>query len=162
MSNFDNPGAWRQEDGIWRHKGNATLTYGLTPNGIFTFSIYMLKSGSIIRGGKVRWVLNYVDSRNYSLFELDEENFWAKVVVNGKDSERKKVLHKLAKDMRVWNIQIDASPAGIVHKIQGDDDKWVALDSWTESGRDFTKGQFGIQVNGNDEEGLSNFDFTGR
>lgn len=161
MSNFDNPAAWQELQGVWKHKGAATLTYGLPPNGIFTFSIYMLKGGSLLRGGRVRWFLNYTDAKNYILFELDEENFWSKVVSGGKTLERKKVLHKQDKSMRVWNIQIDASAAKLTHKIQGDNG-WVDLDSWTEPGRDFTQGKFGILVSGTDEVGLSNFSFTGR
>jgi hypothetical protein len=162
MSSFEPAGAWELADGIYRHRGAATLTYALQPNGIFTFSIYMLKGGSVLRSGRVRWFLNYVDAKNYSQFELDEENFWSKVVVNGKTTDRKRVAHKQDKSMRVWNIQIDASPTRLIHKIQGDDDKWVELDSWTEPGRDFTKGKFGIMVNGSDEVGLSNFTFTAR
>jgi len=161
MSNFDTAGVWQESQGVWKHKGAATLTYGLPPNGIFTFSIYMLKGGSLLRGGRVRWFLNYTDAKNYILFELDEENFWAKVVSDGKTFERKKVAHKQDKSMRVWNIQIDASTAKLTHKIQGDAG-WVDLDSWTEPGRDFTQGKFGILVTGTDEVGLSNFSFTGR
>lgn len=161
MANFDAPDAWQQVQGVWRHKGAGTLTYSATPDGIFTFSIYMLKGGSLLRGGRVRWVLNYLDPKNYALFELDEENFWAKVVENGKTLERKRLAHKQDKSMRVWNIQIDAGAQRLTHKIQGDTG-WVDLDTWSEPGRDFTKGKFGILVNGTDEVGLSNFAFTGR
>ncbi|MEO5925801.1 MAG: PEGA domain-containing protein [Bryobacteraceae bacterium] len=162
ISNFDVPGAWQLADGVYHHKGAANLTYGLPPSGIFTFSIYMLKGGSVLRGGRVRWFLNYTDAKNYILFEMDEENLWSKVIVNGKSADRKRVAHKQDKSMRVWNIQLDVSAAKLTTKIQGDDDKWVELDSWTEPGRDFTKGKFGIQVTGGDEVGLSNFTFTGR
>ncbi len=161
MSNFEAPGTWRMEDNIWKHRGAATLTYGIQPNGIFTFSIYMLKGGSLLRGGRVRWVLGYQDPKNYLLFELDEENLWSKVVENGKTLERKKIAHKQDKSMRVWNILIDSSSGRLVHKIQGDNG-WTELDSWSEPGRDFTQGKFGILVTGNDEVGLSNFQFTGR
>jgi hypothetical protein len=162
LSNFDTPSAWSVgSDGVWKHRGQAALTYSIAPNGIFTFSIYMLRSGGILRGGRVRWAMNYVDARNYTLYELDEEHFWAKVVENGKTLERKKVSHKLDKSMRVWNIQIDASASRLVHKVQGDNG-WLTLDTWSEPGRDFTQGKFAVLVNGNDEVGLSNFQFTGR
>lgn len=151
MSDFDNSSAWRLQDGIHRHRGNANLTYSLTPNGIFTFSIYALK------GGRVRWFLNYTDSKNYALFELDDKTFWAKTVKDGKTVERKKLAHKQPKDS-VWNIQVDANPQRTVHKIQ-DNSGWVELDAWQE---DLTNGKFGIQVQGNDEVGLSSFQFTGR
>jgi hypothetical protein len=161
MLSFDMPGAWREEEGVWKHRGAAALTYALPPNGIFTFSIYMLRGGGLLRPGRVRWMMNYVDAQNYTLYELDPENFWAKVVEGGKTLERKKVAHKQDKSMRVWNIQIDASATRLVHKIQGDAG-WVELDTWQEPGRDFTKGKFGILVSGNDEVGLSNFRFTPR
>jgi hypothetical protein len=161
ISNFDRPGDWREQEGIWRHRGEANLTYGLQPNGIFTFSIYLMRGGNLFRGGRVRWFLNYTDAKNYILFELDEENLTSKVVQNGKTLERKKAPHKQPKDMRVWNIQIDSSADRLIHKIQGDD-AWITLDTWSEPGRDFTQGKFGIQVTGNDEVGLSNFQFTGR
>ncbi|MEI9811976.1 MAG: hypothetical protein WDO18_04580 [Acidobacteriota bacterium] len=155
IANFETPAAWHEEQGVWRHRGAAALTYALPPTGIFTFSIYQLK------GGKVSWFLDYTDDKNYLLFELDEKNFWAKVVQNGKVTERKKVAHKLDKSMRVWNIQIDANAQRVVHKIQ-DDNGWMELDTWSESGRDFSAGKFGILVRGSDEVGLSSFQFTGR
>jgi hypothetical protein len=159
ISNFDNPSLWQQDKDVWKHRGAGALTYALPPNGIFTFSIYMLKGGGLLRAGKVRWFVNYTDDKNYALFELDDENFWSKVVVNGKTQERKRVAHKQDKSMRVWNIQIVSSPTRLTHKIQGDDG-WVDLDAWTEPGRDFTRGKFGILVTGTDEVGLSNFTFT--
>jgi hypothetical protein len=161
MEQFDSPAAWRLQEGVWRHRGAAALTYGLRPDGIFTFSIYMLRGGSLLRGGRVKWFLQFTDPKNYVLFELDEETLWSKVVVNGRTLERKKVAHGQDKRMRVWNIQIDVSPARLIHKIQGDEG-WIELDNWSEPGRDFTQGKFGILVTGNDEVGLSNFQFTGR
>ena len=121
----------------------------------------MLRGGGFLRGGKVHWVLGYKDAKNYLLYELDEENLWAKVVENGKTLERKKIAHKQDKSMRVWNIQIDVNAQRLIHKIQGDGG-WTELDNWSEPGRDFTQGKFGILVTGNDEVGLSNFLFTGR
>lgn len=162
MSNFDNPAAWSlQQDKVWHHKGAGTLTYGLRPNGVLTFSVYMFRAGGFLRGGRVRWFVNYTNAQNYGLFELDEENFWAKTVVNGKTSDRKKVAHKQDKNLRVWNIQIDVSPTRVVHRIQGDKD-WIDLDTWTDASRDFTQGKFGFLVSGNDEIGLSNFRLMGR
>jgi hypothetical protein len=161
MSDFDKPSEWREQEGIWRHRGEAAITYSLQPNGIFTFSIYLMRGGNLFRGGRVRWFLNYTDAKNYVLFELDDENLTTSVVQNGKKLERKKTPHKQPKDMRVWNIQIDSSSERLIHKIQ-DDDSWITLDTWSEPGRDFTQGKFGILVQGNDEVGLSNFQFTGR
>lgn len=157
IADFDNPAAWTLlSNGTYDHRGAAMLTYSLTPSGIFTFSIIKRK------GGRVRWFLNYTDSKNYLLFELDEKNFWAEVVKDGKATERKKIATKQDKDLRVWNIQIDVNTQRAIHKIQDENDGWMELDTWSDASIDFTKGKFGIFVQGNDEVGLSNFQFTGR
>lgn len=164
MANFDAPGMWREQDGIWRHRGEARLTYGVTPvNGIFTFAIHLVRGGNrlLFRGGRVRWFLDYQDARNYALFELDQENFWAKDVVNGRTTERVRVPHPLDRSLRSWIIQIDVSPTRAIHRIQRGND-WVTLDTWTDADRNFSDGKFGILVNGDDEVGLSDFLFTGR
>ncbi|MEO8096585.1 MAG: PEGA domain-containing protein [Acidobacteriota bacterium] len=162
IADFDNPGAWRQEDGIWRHRGAAALTYKISPNGIFTFSIYMLKAGSLLGGGRVRWFVNYLDERNYGLFELDAESFYGRTVVNGKTTNRVQIKHKQNKDMRVWNIQLDVDSKRAIHRIQDETDQWMYLDTWSDPARDLTQGKFGILVTGNDEVGVSNFTYTSR
>jgi len=161
MAQFENAAAWKEQDGVYRRKGPGTFTYGMTPNGVFTFTIHMLKSGNLFRGGRVRWVAQYLNARNYLLYEMDNESVWAKVVEEGKTFERRRVAHGLNKDLKNWTMQMDLSPQQAVLRIERGGD-WVALDSFSESGRDFTKGKFGILVNGDDEVGLSEFRFVGR
>ncbi len=164
MTAFDNLSAWRQEDGIWRHRGEAKLTYSILPtDGVFQFTIHLLRGGNrlLFRGGRVRWFLDYQDDRNYALFEMDDETFWAKDVVDGKETERAKVKHNVDSDVKAWAIQIDVNPTRVIHRIMRDG-QWVALDTWTDAARNFTDGKFGILVNGNDEVGLSDFRFTAR
>ena len=48
----------------------------------------MLKGGNIFRGGHIRWYVDYVDPKNYGLFEIDKKTFWAKEVTNGKRLEQ--------------------------------------------------------------------------
>src|SRR5262249_12101726 len=94
IADFEDPSAWKEEDGIWRHRGGAFLPYK-SANGVFTFSIQLLRGGNIFRGGRVRWRANYVDDRNYMQFELDEDNFYSKEVVKGKSNDHPKKKHNL-------------------------------------------------------------------
>jgi hypothetical protein len=161
MAQFDHPSLWREQDGIFRRRGAGTYTYSLTPNGVFSFTIYLLKGGNMFRGGRVRWVVQYRNARNYLLYELDTENLWAKVVENGTTYERRKIPHGVKKDLKNWTVQVDVSPTAAVQRIERNG-QWVTLDSFSEPGRNFTQGKFGILVNGDDEVGLADFQFVGR
>jgi len=157
MADFDQPAMWKEEDGVWLHRGAAMLTYKTPPHGTFEFTIHLLKGGNIFRGGRVRWFVNMVDAKNYALFELDDKNFWGKVVENGKTLERSRAQHKQGE--KQWTIQIEIAPERVVHRmlVSG---QWVNLDVWAEQGRNFNDGKFGFLVQGNDEMGVSDFKFT--
>src|SRR5262249_25454111 len=133
MTDFDQPAAWKEMDGVFTHKGTATLTLGPPPRGVMDFTVHLLKGGNVFRGGRVRWAINYKDSKNYAFFELDDENFWTKDVVNGKSKERTKTAHK-QKD-KIWTIEIEISPERIYHKMMVNG-QWFQLDDWKAPGRD--------------------------
>jgi PEGA domain len=158
MADFSDAASWKLENGEWRHQGGGFLAYKLTPKGVFTFTVELLKGGNIFHGGRIRWCLNYIDSKNYALYEMDNKNFWAKVVENGKTLERTKTPIKGLDNDKSYTIQIDVTPEHIVHKMFSNGE-WVNLDSWAETGRNFTRGKFGFLVQGNDEIGVSAFRF---
>ena len=83
--------AWKADDGGWSRKGGGFVKFNPTPDGTFTFSVKLVKGGNIFRGGRVRWFLNYVDDKNYSLYETDGKTFWANVIMKGVKYERTKV-----------------------------------------------------------------------
>jgi len=160
MDDFVDPEAWKQQNGLWAHAGAGFVPYKLKPNGVFTFTVELLKGGNIFRGGRIRWGLQYADAKNYDLFELDKKNFWSKVIVKGKTLERPKAEHPEDKD-KSFTVQIEVTPEHVVHKLLSDS-KWITLDTWTEPGRDFTSGKFGFVIQGNDEIGISDFKFAPR
>ncbi|MEP7352744.1 MAG: hypothetical protein ABI824_05885 [Acidobacteriota bacterium] len=162
IANFDVPGAWRDEDNIFRHRGAATLTYGILPaNGVFTFTIHLLKGGTVFRGGRVRWFIDYIDAKNYGLYELDDDTLYLRVMENGKILDRGKVPVKIAKGQKRWPLQVDIAADRVIVRLQKDG-TWQDLDTWSEPGRNFPAGKFGILVSGDDEVGLSEFRFQGR
>jgi hypothetical protein len=158
MSDWEDNSLWHQENGAYVHQGAGLIFYKMPPKGTFTFTVQLLKGGGFLRGGKVRWVLNYIDGKNYSYFELDNKNFTPRVVVNGKTTERDKTPLKDVEKQKTFTIQIDVTPEHIVHKLFVGG-QWLNLDVWAEPGHNFSEGKFGFQVQGNDEIGLTDFKF---
>jgi hypothetical protein len=160
MDGFETLEGWMQQDnGVWRRKGGGFLTYKLPSHGLFTFAIYLVKGGSLFRGGRVRWVTDYVDSKNYVLSELDENSLTIHDVVKGKSTEHAKMKHNVDSKDKAWAIQIEISPDSLIQRIQKDQ-QWITLDTWTKPEHKFADGKFGFDVQGNDEIGVSDFKFT--
>ncbi len=159
MADWEDPAAWKTEGGVWLHKGAGFVPYKLAPNGTFAFTVQLVKGGGFLRSGHIRWALNYKDAKNYSFYEMDNKNFWAKVMTNGKPFERTHTQLKDLEKQKSFTIQIDVTPEHVVHKMFTGGD-WVNLDSWAETGRNFSEGKFGFLLQGNEEISLSDFKFT--
>ncbi|HTB12606.1 MAG TPA: PEGA domain-containing protein [Bryobacteraceae bacterium] len=157
MADFEDPSGWTRDGEAWMHKGGNFLPYKLPAKGTFTFTVQLLKGGNIFKGGHIRWYVDYVDTKNYGLFEIDKKTFWAKEVTNGKNKDREKTQHGVDNE-KSFTIQIDVAPDHVVHRIKNGD-TWLTLDSWTEPGRIFSDGKFGFYIPGNDEIGISDFKF---
>jgi hypothetical protein len=151
MAEFADPQSWKKEGANWVHKGGGFVPYKLPPKGVFTFTVQLLK------GGKIRWCLQYLDSKNYLLYEMDRKTFWAEVIQKGQKLERVKAPHNLG-NQKSLTIQIEVAPDRLVQKAQVGD-KWKVLDTFVEEGRDFTQGKFGFLIQGNDEIAISDFQF---
>jgi hypothetical protein len=131
------------------------VPYKLPSKGVFTFTVELVKGGG--RSGQVRWCIQYLDPKNYLLYELDRKNFWAGVVEKGKRLERVKTPDNLG-NQKTATIQIEVAPDHLAQKLRVGDD-WKLLDNFVEPGRDFTQGKFGFLVQGNDEIAISDFKF---
>jgi hypothetical protein len=160
MDGFESQEGWmKQDNDVWRHKGGGFLTYKLPSSGVFTFAVYLVRGGSLFRGGRVRWVTDYVDAKNYVASELDENNLTIRDVVNGKSTEHAKMKHNVDSKDKAWGIQIEISSDSLIQRIQKDR-QWITLDAWTKPEHKFADGKFGFLVQGNDEIGVSDFMFT--
>ena len=158
MGDWEDNSQWHTDGGTWVHRGAAMMFYKIKPKGVFTFTVELLKGGNFLRGGKIRWVADYIDAKNYALFELDSKSFSPKVIVNGTTYARDKATLKGLEGQKSFTVQIDIAPDHIVHKISVGSDL-IAVDTWAEPGRNFSSGKFGFQVQGNDEIGLTDFKF---
>lgn len=147
---------WTKDGDLYVHRGAGLLVMKQSPvNGTITFTIQKTKNGGF-GFGRIRWVVNYTGGKDYAQFELDKKKFYPLDVVDGKQNKRETSEHGLTG--KAYTIQIDVSPDRIVHRVPGG----AILDSWTEAGRNFTQGRFGIKVDGSDEIAISDFKYTPR
>ncbi|HVO99862.1 MAG TPA: PEGA domain-containing protein [Bryobacteraceae bacterium] len=157
MADWEDPSGWTRDGDAWVHKGGNFVPYKLPAKGTYTFTVQLIKGGNIFRGGHIRWYVDYVDPKNYGLFEIDKKTFWAKSVTNGKNKDREKTQHGL-ENQKTFTIQVDVAPEHVVTRLKNGD-TWITLDSWTEAGRNFSDGKFGFYIPGNDEIGITEFRF---
>jgi tetratricopeptide (TPR) repeat protein len=155
MSNWDNPGDWKSEKekpekGLFIRKGGNFVLYGVVPaSGTFAFSAMPAK------GHLLQWVLNYTDSQNYVLCQMDDNNFHRTVIHNGLKREEIIVPDKgERKSFRTLHIRVSSTE--IVHQIRHGD-SWIVLDRWTQPGANLSLGKFGFYIPGDDEVSLSGF-----
>jgi hypothetical protein len=150
MSKWDDPSAWKQENGAFVRKGGDYILYGVTPtSGTFVFSALLTK------GHRLQWVVNYTDPNNYDLFQMDDNNFYRTDIRNGRKTTEAKIPHKGEKKA-FRTLEIHVSPTEIVHQInQGN--TWFVLDRWTLPGTNLALGRFGFYLPGGDQVSLANF-----
>jgi hypothetical protein len=155
MADWEDPKAWVREGQYFARKGGNVVLFRASPaSGTLAFTVAPLK------GKRLQWVLNYVDQKNYALFQVDKKHFYRKDVVNGKTFDLSKVPHNLGED-GPYTLQIEVAAGALVHRVQSGA-RWIVLDSWTQPARNFTYGKFGFLIQGNDKVGLANFSFTPR
>jgi len=161
MADFEDANAWSKQGDLWVHKGEGVVPFKLPANGTFTFNVRLLRGGSLFRGGRIRWAVQYVDSKNYNLFELDRKVLSSRVIEGGKTYDRGKFEHGLNDKDMSYTVQIDVSPGQLVHRVRNGDN-WLVLDTWKEPGRKFNEGRFAFLPQGSDQIGLSDFVFVPR
>jgi hypothetical protein len=111
----------------------------------------------LTKGRLLQWVFNYIDSKNYVLFQMDDNNLYRSVIHNGNKTDEIIVPHKgEKKSLRALHIRV--TPTEIVHQIkQGNSNSWTVLDRWTQPGVNLGQGKFGFYIPGNDQVALSSF-----
>jgi len=150
MSKWDAPGAWNHEGDTFTRKGGDFVLFGVAPtSGTFVISAMVTK------GRWLQWMLNFSDSQNYVLLQLDENNFYRSVIRNGNKTEEIIVPHKGDKKS-FRTLQIRVSATELVHQIK-DGDNWIVLDRYTQPGVNLGLGKFGFYIPGSDQVAVSSF-----
>jgi hypothetical protein len=155
---WDKP--WKM-DGVWYvRQGGDFVLYRVTPTvGTFNFAVSPNSKGGVFGGlPKVRWVIGYLDPKNYIEFEIDKQSFASAEYRNGKKTDHtKKKPHGIESSSFV--IQMAVDPGRVLVQIRSGD-KWEPLDQWNESGRNFGEGSFGFRLPNQDQMYLTDFQFT--
>ena len=149
MSKWETPGAWKQEKDVFTRKGGDFVLYGVVPAaGTFVFS-------AMPKGHMLQWVIDYTDSQNYILFQIDDNNFYRTVIHNGQKTNQVIVPDKGDKKS-FRTIQIQLTSTGVIHQIKHGD-SWTVIDRWSQTGTNLGQGKFGFYIPGNEQVSVSNF-----
>jgi hypothetical protein len=156
MEGWEQPGHWTQQGSWQAQRGGNHVLFASTPtNGVFTFT------AAILRGGRLQWFINFRDSRNHVLMQVDQDDYWRYIIADGRRRELFKTKHGVDKKQGYWTISMEVIANTLTHKIYKDGG-WSVMDTWTVNDADFTAGKFGFYIPGNDQVGLSHFSFQPR
>jgi serine/threonine protein kinase/cytochrome c-type biogenesis protein CcmH/NrfG len=156
---WDKP--WSQEGEWVARQGGDFVLYKFTPAaGIFRFAISPKASrGFLGMGGnpKMRWVIGYLDPKNYIEFQIDKQTYSSEEYRNGKKIEHAKKKHGL--EATGFSIQMTVTAGKISVEI-GTGDHYEKLDEWSDADRNLTEGRFGFLLPNQDQIYMANFSFT--
>jgi hypothetical protein len=159
MEGWENPGNWTQQDEWYVRRGGPLALHKATPQGgTFTFTILLAAGGGVFRGKRLEWVVDFRDQKNHLLFQLDKESFRRTQFVAGGKKETRKPHGLAIKDQLMATVQIEVTATTVTHRVRKGAE-WVALDTLSVPGQNFTVGQFGLIIQGRDEVRLSDFSF---
>jgi len=151
---------WKKEDVWYTRQGGDFVLYKITPTaGTFTFAISPRESKGVFGGApKVRWVIDYLDPKNYIEFEIDKQTFASAEYRNGKKIDHaKRKPHGVESSSFVIQMMVDSGR--IVAQIRSGDN-WEPLDQWNEPGHNYADGRFGFRLPNQDQMYLTDFRFT--
>ena len=161
----------QQQDKWYTHKGGGYVLYtGQRGAGNITFTVKMRKRNIFGGAPHIKWVVNFVDDRNYLLFELDNKSFYQTEVVNGNKQETIKKPYNLG-NAEFIHINIVTSANTLQQRCTTTtaNNTWQILTDWgpgaatpslsQNKNRNFAEGSFGFYLQGNDEIEISNFSY---
>jgi hypothetical protein len=163
MELFDGPERWAKSDTWLVRKGGGFALYSAPrPTGRYSFTVRRSRSRiPFIGGWRVRWVVRFVDARNYVLVQLDDKHYSRSEVIDGKSQPVFRVPHNVPDSSDFIDVSLDLAAARLVHQVRSNGKGWQVVDSWSgEAGRALAGGRFGFYLPGDDEIRISNFLFA--
>jgi serine/threonine protein kinase/cytochrome c-type biogenesis protein CcmH/NrfG len=149
---------WERQGEWYLHKGGDFVIFPAVPSS-GTFAFTALRHTHLLGNNRIEWVVNYIDSRNYMLLELDKKNLIVTEVKNDVRRELRKIPVPVPpeRDKLQYTIRVDISGERIDQFLQKGN-AWVPLSSLT--GKDLSRGGFGFYLPGGDELLVGGFSFT--
>jgi serine/threonine protein kinase len=153
MAEWETTGGWRRDGEWYVRRGGDVFLYPITPTaGDLRFTANLRK------GRRFQWVLNYLNAKNYLLFQIDKNNFVRYQVLDGKRTKLRETPHGLdTKD--ACQLQINLASGKIVHQAY-ENGTWYPLDEWNDIPESLRSGKFGFYIPGSDELAVSRFEFV--
>ncbi len=164
-------GKWTQQDQWFLCKGGGFVLYKAQHlSGTVMFTVKIPHGHIFSSAQRLRWVVNFVDDKNYVLYELDNKYLYRTEVVDGNKQPVQRNRHSIPSSAQFVNLNIQVSPTALLQRYSLQDNTWHVLDNWDKSAAkptlyqgktsSFTEGQFGFLLPGSDEVELSNFSFV--
>ena len=150
--------SWAKE-GDWyvREEAGANLYKVTPPVGTFQFTLRPRESGrNFLANPRIQFVLNYVDERNHTLFEIDKDDYRRFVVRNG--ARREVVKRPLRSRDRNYAVTLVVEPNHFVLRVRTDDGAPAKVDEASDA--DYGTGRFGFMLPGKERLYLANFSFV--
>jgi len=153
---------WTFEEPWYTRQGGDFILYKVTPTaGTFDFVISPNTKGGIFGGApKVRWVIDYLDPKNYIEFEIDKQSFASAEYRNGKKTDHSKRRPHGVVNATSFRIKMVVEASRVSVQINSVGDKYEPLDQWSEIGHNFADGHFGFRLPNQDQMFLTEFKFT--
>jgi len=117
-------------------------------------------------GGRLRWVVSYLDDHNYVEIQVDGKYLYRSEVINGTKHEESKVEHHIPDNVPFVTFSVDVAPATLVQRFSVPNGPWQMMDTWDRQKgpslyagktRGFSDGKFGFLIPADRGMELSNF-----
>jgi serine/threonine-protein kinase len=144
MDEWARKAGWSREGAWYVINGGAPV---LCPYKVRSLTFTAFRDNGLI-ARRIGWVTNYVDSRNYVLFQLDQNNLYRTEFTNGKDrkesfSLKRKYSTGKGKDLH-YTIQVTITPTAVTHRLRHGN-TWEDVDSYAPA-RDLSVGSVGFYL----------------
>jgi len=149
-------GGWTQAENWFTRRGGGFVLYKRTaPRARIAFTVKPDRSRNPFSSGpRVKWVLAFVDVRNYVLAELSNDALYRTEIVNGARRELPRIAHKIPSSGEFVHLSVEVSDSQIVHQFNAGSG-WQVLDTWNRTTP--AEGRFGFYLPGSETLEVSNF-----
>jgi hypothetical protein len=170
MDHWQHPENWRLRDGWYvQHGGGFVLYDSPSGSGNYVFTLRMRHSHNpFSAGGRLRWVVAYVDPKNYLEIRLDGKSFYRTEFVNGVKHELPKLAHHIPENAQSVTFSLELTPTTLLQRFSVPNGPWEILDFWElgkepslyqSKQRNFTEGKFGFLIPEDRDLEVSNFSY---
>jgi serine/threonine-protein kinase len=155
IEQFETGGWTRAENWFTRRGGGFVLYKRTAPKARVTFTVKPDRSRNPFSSGpRIKWLLAFVDVRNYVLAELSNDALYRTEIVNGARRELPRIAHKIPSGGEFLHLSVEVSDSQIVHQFNTGSG-WQVLDTWSRMTP--VEGRFGFYLPGSETLEVSNF-----